>query len=34
MSNENNKIVINQEICVGCGICKKRCQFDVIEIKH
>ncbi len=30
----DNKIVIDQELCVGCGICKSRCKFDVIKIKQ
>ncbi len=31
---EDGKVVINQETCVGCGICKSRCDFDVIKIKQ
>ena len=31
---EDGKVNINQEICVGCGICKERCGFDVIKIKQ
>ena len=31
---EDGKVVIDQEICVGCGICKARCQSDVIKIKQ
>ena len=31
---EDGKVIINQEICVGCGICKKRCPSDVIQIKQ
>ena len=31
---EDGKVVINQELCVGCGICKNRCNFDVIKIKQ
>ncbi len=30
----NNRIHINQERCVGCGICRSRCQHDVISIKQ
>jgi len=30
----DGKVVINQESCVGCGICKARCGFDVIKIKQ
>ena len=30
----DGKVVINQEICVGCGVCKSRCDFDVIKIKQ
>ena len=28
------KVVINQELCVGCGICKNRCPQEVISIKQ
>jgi len=31
---EDGKVVINQELCVGCGICKTRCPSDVIKIKQ
>ena len=31
---EDGKVVINQELCVGCGICKTRCPMDVIKIKQ
>lgn len=31
---EDGKVQINQEICVGCGICKARCSLDVIKIKQ
>ena len=31
---EDGKININQELCVGCGICKNRCPEDVIKIKQ
>ncbi len=30
----DGKIKINQELCVGCGICKSRCNYDVIKIKQ
>ena len=30
----DGKININQELCVGCGICKSRCNYDVIKIKQ
>lgn len=26
-----DKAVINQESCIGCGICKEHCRFDAIE---
>lgn len=29
---QNNKIVIDQEKCVGCGICAKTCQQSAIEM--
>lgn len=32
--NGEGKVVIDQESCVGCGICKARCQFDAIKIKQ
>lgn len=32
--NEQGKVVINQESCVGCGICKSRCPVDAIKIKQ
>ena len=31
---EDGKVTINQELCVGCGICKSRCNLDVIKIKQ
>lgn len=31
---EDGKVVIDQEHCVGCGICKSRCKLDVIRIKQ
>jgi len=31
---EDGKIIIDQEKCVGCGICKSRCPKDVIKIKQ
>ena len=31
---EDGKVTINQELCVGCGICKSRCGLDVIQIKQ
>lgn len=31
---EDGKVVIDQELCVGCGICKARCHSDVIKIKQ
>ena len=30
----DGKVVIDQEICVGCGICKRRCPADAISIKQ
>ena len=32
--NKQGKIQINQELCMGCGICKNRCNLDVIKIKQ
>ncbi len=31
---EDGKILINQEACVGCGICRSRCKFDAIKLKQ
>lgn len=30
----DGKVQINQDACVGCGICKARCKYDVIKIKQ
>ena len=32
--NADGRVQINQELCVGCGICKTRCPIDVISIKQ
>lgn len=32
--DDHGKVQINQEICVGCGICKTRCHLDAITIKQ
>ncbi|MGB8219277.1 MAG: ribosome biogenesis/translation initiation ATPase RLI [Methanoregula sp.] len=29
---EDNKAVISEELCVGCGICVKKCPFDALDI--
>lgn len=29
---EDEKAVISEELCVGCGICVKKCPFDAIDI--
>ncbi len=34
ISFKDGKVSINQEICVGCGICKEKCPLDVISIKQ
>lgn len=31
---EDGKVEINQETCVGCGICKTKCAENVIKIKQ
>ena len=28
----DNKIVIIEENCIGCGICVKKCPFDAIKV--
>ncbi len=30
--SEDGKAVISEELCVGCGICIKKCPFDAIDI--
>lgn len=32
--NEDGKLEINQEVCVGCGICKTKCNQNAIKIKQ
>ncbi|MFH0968685.1 MAG: ribosome biogenesis/translation initiation ATPase RLI [Methanobacteriota archaeon] len=29
---EDGKAIISEELCVGCGICVKKCPFDAIDI--
>lgn len=29
---EDNKPMINEELCIGCGICVKKCPFDALKI--
>lgn len=31
---EDGKVVINQETCVGCGLCRNKCPLDVIKLKQ
>jgi Fe-S-cluster-containing hydrogenase component 2 len=31
---DDGKVTIYQEICIGCGICKTRCDKGVIKIKQ
>lgn len=31
---EDGRVMIDQEICVGCGICKTKCPHDVIKLKQ
>ena len=28
------KVVIDQELCMGCGICRSRCDLDVLKIRQ
>ena len=30
----DGKVCIDQELCVGCGICKARCDVGAIQIKQ
>ncbi len=30
--DENDKALISEELCVGCGICIKKCPFEAIDI--
>ena len=32
--NEQGRILIDQDLCTGCGICKTRCNLDAIKIKQ
>jgi len=32
MIGEDGKALISEELCVGCGICIKKCPFDAIDI--
>ncbi|MCK9317567.1 ATP-binding cassette domain-containing protein, partial [Methanoculleus sp.] len=29
---EDQKVVISEELCVGCGICVKKCPFEALDI--
>ena len=32
IKGEDNKPIISEELCVGCGICIHKCPFDAIKI--
>ena len=29
--NENNKVIIDDTMCTGCGLCNSLCNFEAIE---
>ena len=29
--SKNKKVTIDQDICIGCTICKKQCKFNAIQ---
>ena len=31
ISMKDNKVVIDETLCVGCGVCKQLCKFDALE---
>lgn len=31
---EDGKMVVNQEFCIGCGLCKRQCEHDAIKIQQ
>lgn len=33
ISKEENKVRLDYDFCKGCGICKKMCHFDAIQME-
>ncbi|RLF38181.1 MAG: hypothetical protein DRN00_04700, partial [Thermoplasmata archaeon] len=31
---DGEKVMINEEMCTGCGVCAQVCPFNAIEVKE